>query len=273
MKVLLLTLLSLIARVSISQHLDTIAVSATGTTYLIFDEPITLFNLGTKHYVGKIENEKMIFLKASVPNAEPTTLLVQAGSLLLTGYIRTDRKPAKAFYDYRASAQPTAPKPNTPDRQPPGVSPKSSTGSNTGISTLMRMSKAKANCHISEKQDGIHVVCNQLFNDTQHTYLKLAIQNKTTLPFIIDLISFTYKEKLPKRMRNKVSPQFEERQPDEKIEPARVDAGRTEDFYYSLPVYSTTLKGYLEIIVREQTGARVIVLTIPSSDIQEAPLL
>ena len=84
-----------------AQKLDTISVTSEGTSYLIFDEPISLVNLGTKAYIGKVEKDRMLFLKALSPNTEPTTLLVQAGSTLFTGYIRYVKKPSRSFYDYR----------------------------------------------------------------------------------------------------------------------------------------------------------------------------
>ncbi|MVM42004.1 DUF4138 domain-containing protein [Spirosoma sp. HMF3257] len=246
-----------------AQHLDTISVTVEGTSYVIFDEPISLVNLGTKAYIGKVENERMLFLKALAPNATPTTLLIQAGSTLFTGYIRYERKPAKSFYDYRVLDGPT-----TRLGQP-----SSSTVEAPVSSKLTRMKVIKPNTHIREVKDGIELECVQLFNDPERTYLKIAFRNTTTVAYVLDIVSFTYKEKLPRRLRNKVSPQFEEMKPDDRLEPARIEAGRTEAFYYSIPLYSTTEDGYLEIIFREKVGARVVTLEVPAQKIMNAPLL
>ncbi|GAB4039918.1 MULTISPECIES: DUF4138 domain-containing protein [unclassified Spirosoma] len=244
-----------------AQHLDTITVSVEGTSYVIFDEPISLVNLGTKAYVGKVENERMLFLKALAPNATPTTLLIQAGSKLFTGYIRYERNPSKSFYDYRVLDEG-----NTRSNQLSStVAPASS--------KLTRMKVIKPNTHIREEKDGIDLECVQLFNDAERTYLKIAFHNTTTVAYVLDIVSFTYKEKLPRRLRNKVAPQFEEMKPDDRLEPARIEAGRTEAFYYSLPLYSTTEDGYLEIIFREKVGARVVTLEVPAQKIMKAPLL
>lgn len=246
-----------------AQKLDTISVTSDGTSYLLFDEPISLMNLGTKAYIGKIEKERMLFLKALAPNAEPTTLLVQAGSTLFTGYVRFVRKPTKSFYDYRVMDESSS-APALHSLSAPEVA---STGK------IGKMKTAKANTSTRVDKDGIDLDCIQLFNDAQRTYLKLAFKNKTTIAFVLDLVSFTYKERLPRRLRNKVAPQYEEMMPDDKVEPARIEAGRTENFYYSIPLYSTTEDGYLEVIVREKAGARVVTLEIPAKKIMSAPLL
>ena len=246
-----------------AQKLDTISVTSDGTSYLIFDEPISLMNLGTKAYIGKIEQDRMLFLKALAPNAEPTTLLVQAGSTLFTGYVRYVHKPTKSFYDYRL----------IDDGSPNPVHRLSSAPVVSSPGKIGKMKLAKANTSTRTEKDGIDLDCIQLFNDAQRTYLKLAFKNTTTVAYVLDFVSFTYKEKLPRRLRNKVAPQYAEMMPDDKVEPARIEAGRTENFYYAIPLYSTTENGYLEVIVREKAGARVITLEIPAKKIMSASLL
>ena len=263
MKAFLLMLLLLPLLSAQAQKLDTINVTSEGTSYLIFDEPISLFNLGTKSYIGKVEKERMLFLKALSPNVESTTLLIQAGSTLFTGYVRYVKKPTKSFYDYRimdeSSSSPT--------------SRNSITSTGSASSKLSKMRVAKTNTSVKEVKDGIDLECVQLYNDSQRTYLKLALKNTTTIAYVLDLVSFTYKERLPRRLRNKVAPQYEEMTPDDKVEPPRIEAGRTENFYYSIPLYSTTESGYLELIFREKVGARVLTLEIPAKKIMTAPLL
>ncbi|MBC3788637.1 DUF4138 domain-containing protein [Spirosoma utsteinense] len=246
-----------------AQKLDTISVTSEGTTYLIFDEPISLVNLGTKAYIGKVEKDRMLFLKALSPNTEPTTLLVQAGSTLFTGYVRYVKKPSRSFYDYRIMDESSS--------SPAARSVVSLVAPTT--SKLVKMKTGKPNVSVREVKDGIDVECIQVFNDTQRTYLKLAVKNTTTIAYVLDLVTFTYKERLPRRLRNKVAPQYEEMTPDDRIEPARIEAGRIEYFYYSLPLYSTTESGYLEMILREKVGARVITLEIPAKKIMTASLL
>ncbi|MFD2937723.1 DUF4138 domain-containing protein [Spirosoma flavum] len=247
-----------------AQKLDTISVTSEGTSYLIFDEPISLVNLGTKAYIGKVEKDRMLFLKALSPNTEPTTLLVQAGSTLFTGYVRYVKKPSRSFYDYRIMDESSS-------SSPAARSVVSSLAPT--ISKLVKMKTGKPNVSVREVKDGVDIECIQVFNDTQRTYLKLAVKNTTTIAYVLDLVTFTYKERLPRRLRNKVAPQYEEMTPDDRIEPARIEAGRIKYFYYSLPLYSTTESGYLEMIFREKVGARVITLEIPAKKIMTASLL
>lgn len=270
--ILLLLAVGLSPTLAQTQKMDTITVSTDGTTYLIFDESISLFNLGSKSYIGKVENSKMLFLKALSPDAQPTTILIQFGTSIFTGYIRYARKLNRHFYDYRATAS------NIVASARPGVLSTSSTTfppvSALANPKFAQIKKAPKNQKgLSETNDGVEVECTNLYNDKQLTYLKLAVHNKTTLAYQVDFISFSYKEKLPRKLRNKVAPQIEEVTPVDKVEPARIEAGRVAEYIYSLPMYSTTDDGYLELIFREAKGARVLVLQIPAKKIMAASLL
>ena len=270
--ILLLLAVGLSPTLAQTQKMDTVTVSTDGTAYMIFDESISLFNLGSRSYFGKVENQKMLFLKAVSPDAQPTTILIQFGTSIFTGYIRYAKKLNRHFYDYRAIAS------NTLASIRPGILA-TSPSTFPPVSALVnpkfaQIKKAAKNQKgLAEANDGVEVECTNLYNDKQLTYLKLAVHNKTTLAYQVDFISFSYKEKLPRKLRNKVAPQIQEMTPVDKVEPARIEAGRVSEYIYSLPMYSTTDDGYLEVIFREVKGARVLVLKIPAKKIMAASLL
>ncbi|GAB3283806.1 hypothetical protein GCM10027347_60560 [Larkinella harenae] len=265
MKRFVLLILTLLSRCMQAQEIDTIRVPLDGTSYLIFDEPISLVNLGTKAYLGKVE-DRLLFVKALTDRAEPTTLLVQAGGTLFTGYLQFARKPKKNFYDYRQTGRLSAAPPSTPSK----TAPATLTSSDLPFEAMKTL---RMNTSVKQSSGGMVMECVQLFNDEQHTYIRFTVRNTTTIGYRVDLVSFTYKEKLARRLHNKVAPQYEEMAPVDRREPAHIEAGRSEDFYYALPLYSTTDKGFLEVIFREQVGARIVTVEIPSTKIKDAPLL
>ena len=84
MKKLLLPLFLISFAVFSQKKIDTIYVSSVATTYLIFDDAITLVNLGNTDYQAQPASTnqsgiatQVLFLKAKSTHAKPTTLLFQ----------------------------------------------------------------------------------------------------------------------------------------------------------------------------------------------------
>ena len=72
---------------AIGQKYDTIYVSTESTTYLIFDEPISLFNLGSKDYEAKADDPHILFIRAKTTLAKRSTIVVTHGDEILTAYV------------------------------------------------------------------------------------------------------------------------------------------------------------------------------------------
>ncbi len=222
---------------------DTIWVGRESTVYVILPEPVSLFDIGNKDYVGKIENGSIIFLKATNPFAKPSTMLIQYGNTIFQGYVAFREKIEKPFYDFRASQ-----KTDLSDKPKMDKSPKLSLG---------RLKEASDNINLKEKNSDVIVKLVSIFNDQQATYLKFEVTNQSTIIYQVDYVSFIYKTHVKRKKRNQLTPQQQEIEPLEFEAPMMIGAGGMESFMYAIPLYSATENDYLEVVFREGKGARL----------------
>ncbi len=89
---------------------DTVYVSTEMTTYLVFPEPISVWDLGSNGYAAKIESRNMLYLKPLKAHTPISSLLVQtADGTIYLNYIAYRKFPQQLFWDYRrASAAPAS---------------------------------------------------------------------------------------------------------------------------------------------------------------------
>jgi Domain of unknown function (DUF4138) len=234
------------------QKQDTVFVNAEATTYLIFDEPISLFNLGSKEFEAKADNPKILFLKAKYTNAKPSTLVVTHGEAIYTAYlvVKTNQK---AFYDFRKTNQ-SETKMSAEKLKKERLSEQ-----------LKKLVNAPKNLSIESKKQQIRLELTHLFNDNEATYMRFTLTNQSSILYDLDYVSFTYFEKRTRkdRKRNAVNTGFQEVETLIKIENSLTEAGKSNVYYYALPLYATTEKGYLQIIFREKAGLRSVELDVP----------
>lgn len=266
--ILLILLLSYLNNFTFSQNslefygtmpVDTIWVGRESTVYVILPESISLFDIGNKDYVGKIENGSIIFLKATNPFAKPSTLLIQYGNTIFKGFVAYREKIDKPFYDFRA-----LPKIDLDSKSKTDKMPKLSLG---------RLKEASGNINLKEKNSDVVVKLVNVFNDQQATYLKFEVSNESTIIYQVDYVSFIYKTRVKRKKRNQLTPQQQEIEPLEFEAPMMIGAGGMESFMYAIPLYSATENDYLEVVFREGKGARLITMNIPAKKILTANLL
>ncbi|PWK17200.1 uncharacterized protein DUF4138 [Arcicella aurantiaca] len=242
-----------------SSLVDTIWVGRENTVYVILPESISLFDIGNKDYIGKIENGSIMFLKATNPFAKPSTMLIQYGNTIFKGYVAYREKIDKPFYDFRALPKiDLTPKTNT--EKPPKLS-------------LGRLKESSSNINLKEKNSDVIVKLVNVFNDQQATYLKFEVMNQSTIIYQVDYVSFIYKTHVKRKKRNQLTPQQQEIEPIEFEAPMMIGAGGMESFMYAIPLYSATENDYLEVVFREGKGARLITMNIPAKKILTANLL
>jgi hypothetical protein len=237
-----------------SQKQDTIFVNVDATTYLIFDEAISLFNLGSKEYEAKVDNPKMLFLKAKYPNAKLSTIVLTHGEEIYTAYLAIKAN-QNAFYDFRKSVKTKIePKENAEKLKRERLQ-----------AQLKKLAYRSSNLSIIAKKQQIRLELNHLFNDNEATYLKLTLENQSSILYDLDYVSFTYFEKRRRkdRKKNTVNAGFQEVETLIKIENSLTEAGKSNAYFYALPLYATTEKGYLQIIFREKAGLRSVTLNVP----------
>jgi len=65
---------------------------------------------------------------------------------------------------------------------------------------------------------------------------------------------------------------LQEVEPLTKVEKLLTESGKSNEYLYALPLYSTTEDGFLQVIFREKAGLRSIIIEIPFKKILRAEL-
>ena len=240
---------------------DTIYVNTEGTTYLIFDEPITLLNLGSKDYETKVDDPHILFIRAKTTLAKRSTLVVRHGDEIYTAYIAFKMN-TQAFYDFRK-------KKILEEELTANVEQKKIENK------LKKLTKLPNNVNIVAKKQQIEVNLLNLYNNNEATFLRFSLKNQSSIVYDLDYVSFAYIEKNRKKTKklNTLNSGLQEVEPLVKVEKLRTESGKNNEYLYALPLYSTTEDGFLQIIFREKAGLRSVILEIPFKKILHAALL
>jgi hypothetical protein len=242
------------------QKYDTIYVNTESTTYLIFDEPITLFNLGSKEYEAKADDPKILFIRAKTTLTKRSTIIVTHGDEIYTAYVAFKMN-AQAFYDFRKK------------KVLPEELPKNNVQKKTDVK-LKSLSKQVGNSKIVAKKQQIELNLLNLYNDNEATYLRFSLNNRSSIVYDLDYVSFAYIEKHKRTSKkiNSLNSGLQEIEPLVKVEQQLTQSGKSNEYLYALPLYSTTEDGFLQVIFREKAGLRSVILEIPFKQILRAEL-
>jgi Domain of unknown function (DUF4138) len=245
---------------SYCQKYDTIYVNTEGTTYLIFDEPITMFNLGSKDYEAKADNPRILFIRAKTTLVKRSTLVVTHGDEIYTAYIAFKMN-AQAFYDFRK-------KKLLKEEAVENIEQKKIENK------LNNISKLPKNVNIVAKKQQIELNLLNLYNDNEATFLRFSLKNQSSIIYDLDYVSFAYIEKSKRTSKkiNSLNGGLQEVEPLIKVEKLLTESGKSNEYLYALPLYSTTEDGFLQVIFREKAGLRSITINIPFKKILRAEL-
>ena len=244
----------------IGQKYDTIYVSTESTTYLIFDEPISLFNLGSKDYEAKADDPHILFIRARTTLAKRSTIVVTHGDEILTAYIAFKMN-SQVFYDFRK-------------KQLPKEEIVENTEQKQIENKLKRMARLSRNVNIEAKKQQIELNLLNLYNDNEATFLRFSLHNQSSIIYDLDYVSFAYienRKRTTKRI-NTLNGGLQEVEPLTKVEKLLTESGKSNEYLYALPLYSTTEDGFLQVIFREKAGLRSIIIEIPFKKILRAEL-
>jgi hypothetical protein len=246
---------------------DTIFVSGGMTTYMIFPENVAVMDLGSKGYVGKIESGNMLYLKPLSATVAPSSLLVRTtGDRIYLHYIAYRRQPDKIFWDYRADTLIEA-LPNGVNAAHAIPRPQMVYGQ---LEALKKQPKRKLYRYGSS---GIKMTVSNLAVDREAVYVLIDVENHTSVPYKLDYVSFTYKERRSKKSPRRIVPQENVVEPLEG-QVADVVAPRGKAcLAYALPLYAGTHKGFLEVVVREANGNRLLSGIIRAREIARSAYL
>jgi hypothetical protein len=246
---------------SFGQKYDTIYVNTEGTTYLIFDEPITLFNLGSKDYEAKADEPRILFIRAKTTLAKRSTLVITHGDEIYTAYIAFKMN-TQAFYDFRKKAGLKAEVVENAEQK-------------RLENKLNSLTKLPKNINVVVRKQEIELNLMNLYNDNEATFLKFSLKNKSSIVYDLDYVSFAYIEKRKRTSKkiNSLNSGLQEIEPLAKVEKLLTESSKSNEYLYALPLYSTTEDGFLQVIFREKAGLRNVIIEIPFNKILRATLL
>ncbi len=248
---------------------DTIYVSNEQNTYLVFDENVTLLDLGgEKEFAEQLPEENVVlvkdfgakaeknavYVKARTEGASETTIFVAAGARVFAGVVCFRAANDKILYDFRDKTLNKAASYNRENYVP-----------EVDISLieerLYSLSDVKRT--ILDKGVSNNKVSWSLMNlkaDNSAIYLKLRLENNSALVYRIESISIENAEFYRKRMLSRkkvnkipVTPLIEGNITD-------VKPYGYHDYYVAIPVYAVGEQGAVMITIRETSGIRSLQL-------------
>ena len=250
---------------------DTVYVNTEGTTYMVFDNDIEIFNFGNAEYTGVAESGNMLFLKATKSDAKSTTLLVKStGGKIFMGFIGYKKSPEKPFWDLRKDDK---------DEVNEGAIEDANILKYKGKNTLniekkmLSFLSERKNDIANENNNNITLTLNNVGNDKEASYFRFNLKNNSTVIYHIDFISLSYKDQRKAKKRNSVENQNTEVLPISKIVPESIQPLSNEELLFAVPLYSPGKKGFLEVIIREKKGVRAVIMNVKSKKIAKAKLL
>ena len=263
-----------------AQATDTVYVSQAKHAYLLFDEDVSLLDLGGEKEFGPDIPENVVLVKdfaASMEknavyvtvrsdSATETSIFVQAGKKAFVGVVCFRPVKGKLLYDQRDK---TLNKAASYDRENyvPDVD----------ISLieerLYQLDNEKRKVlDIGVSKNKVDWSLINLKVDNSAIYLKLRLENKSGLVYRIESISvenaeFYRKRILSKKKTNKVPVE-------PLIEGSIVDVRPYDqhDYYVAIPVYAVGDQGAVLITIRETSGIRSLQLEIPPQLMTNADL-
>lgn len=237
---------------------DTIQVSDKITAYLLFDEPVSLVDLGSNDFMAKIEGSS-VFVKAKKPNALITPAYIVSGADTRVIFLAYCHQPEKVLFDFRKVAD-----------------NKESESKDKNFSKikkrLLKLMAYEPSNYEGIKQDFISFKLVNIMNDEKAIYLRFKIKNNSSIIYNTDFTGFEVAEFYRKRWFSKKK---ENRRPIDPITSSGIrdiPSYSSAYFYYAIPIYAVGKQGKLIVTLRERNGVRTLILELPSKYMAKADL-
>ncbi|MEK6480923.1 DUF4138 domain-containing protein [Catalinimonas sp. 4WD22] len=264
--------LFLLFNTSFANASDTIYVNNQQNTYLVFDENVSLLDLGgqrefadhlpeenvvlVKDFGAKAE-KNTVYIKARSPEAAETTIFISAGSKVFAGIVSFKSRHEKILYDFRDKTLNKAASYNRENYVP-----------EVDISQIEERlysldDKKRKVFDIGVADNKVSWSLMNLKVDNSAIYLKLRLENNSALVYRMESLSvenaeFYRKRLLSRKKVNKVTvvPLIEGNIAD-------VKPYGWHDYYIAIPVYAVGEQGAVMVTIRETSGIRSLQLEIP----------
>lgn len=246
---------------------DTIGVSTSIQTYVVFPAAIEYFFLGSEEFVGDHEDVTLV-LQAVTDKAKTTSLLVKYGGEFYHGNVRFIGKPEKTFIDMRKAAV-------IPSLESVKKVERDSTKTLEINVTEKRLDeimsdpkpqyKSKA-----VKDESLAVTLTNMRRDNDYLYFKFLFINSSRRDYVLDLVEFQYRDPLG----SKPSKDGYDLKNVKAVVSTRLDEVRAKQklyLGYAIPLFNLSRKGDLKVVFREKNGTRQLEMIITYLEIQESP--
>ncbi len=245
---------------------DTIYVSNQAKSYLLFDEPVSLADVGNPSlYQAQIEGNSVLVV-ASADSVADTPFYAVVGGKPFTARLLFHPHP-EAFYDFRLPA----------GRQgSEGIESEATKAGGIPIGQTLERLQQLASYHdlnyAAARKNGIRFRLVGLVHDLSTTYLKFKVENRTSLLYQTDFVGF---ERLKRYKKGFFAKDKEARFPLEPVTQWRVEKVLPYSeiyLYYALPMQSLERKEAIIATLREAGSTRSVSLKISSRLIRRADL-
>lgn len=266
---------------------DTVYVTLDNTVYLTFPEKIELVDIG-KHeeYAAEVLNENLVTIRALNIGSKTSTIMIKYGKNYKQFFLQVVPRATKFHYDFGIN------KKYVQTENPVIITKEKAIEKTEELEAEVELEdgkkpvpkdilkKCKKMIEIKNEESSLGIFSKFLEagvtvirNDKDNTYLKILINNKSTLPYKFDFISFQYFQSMKKGFgkQEKKAPQdvFPLLDNNNQVVPPLA----TSKVIYVIPSFALANDGYLLINFREKEGDRVLKIKIKSDKIQSAKLI
>lgn len=235
-----------------SSNLEEIKVAHQFISIILFDDEVKEVLIPSKDYVANV-NQNVILLRATKQHALPSSLIVtfKHGKQVFNGLLSYTNK-SQQTYDFRTKEEDLE---KEAQKEDPAQKEEV-------IEKIRYITSKPQECFNIGMYGTYHdVILTNVFNDDHYTYLKIYVENKTALNF--ELFEANFRHFNSKKNRAIVHPIYG-------LENRVIPAYSYRMLVYVLPRYTTKKNGKLLVTFSEQSGSRVINLSIPAYVLLEA---
>jgi hypothetical protein len=246
---------------------DTVFISHQTTTYLLFAQAVEVVDVGMTHqYYVKIEG-KAVFIKAKKAQTSSTSIFIKHGEEYFTAFLAFQASPKQILYDYRRNDTLTV---SIQNNLTTTITKLDTLAIQKRLTTWSASPKGVKKKKVKKGELSLSLC--HIQNDKEATYLNFTLANTSTIDYQIDLVSFERKERRGKRFsKNNINSLL--------IKPIKaapemgsIEAKKTSNLFYAIPLYAIGPRGRLTITFREKSGSRIISISLPAGFITNAAL-
>ena len=250
---------------SLSAQTDTLKISTSFTTHVIFKTDITYADLSNSSTVAARiveQNKNILALKARTEFEEATSVsALEANGQMHTFIVLYEPSPKELIIDTR--------KDDSSRASPSDISGEGVTINRKADAPPLDVAlKAEPRLfHIGDRKYGIRALCENIVSYSDITYIILSLKNKSSVSYDISDATFVIESK----KKGKRTVMFEKTIfPDGKHGSLSAAPGESSRIAYSFPKMTLSTDQVLKVYLYENSGQRNLCLTLDSKDVNSA---